>query len=139
MSASTRKPTDVVFNLGDYVEIKQNRRGTIRYEGNIKFVGYIVGIELDSRIPGGTNGTLLGVRYFKCAKKKATFVKTSKIKSIIKPRSTKNRIRKALHLPINDDTNNISKKKKKKKSKKKYKHKHKQIKQAKTVPNKNIK
>merc|ERR1711902_449323 len=101
--SSLRKLSHVVYDIGDYVEITQNRKGTIRYEGNIKFVGYIMGIELDEAIPGGTDGTLLGVRYFKCPKGRATFVKINKVKRIIKPRSSTNRIRKALHLPINDD------------------------------------
>merc|ERR1711933_546619 len=104
------------YDIGDYVEIVKNRRGIIRYEGNIKFVGYIIGIELDIVIPGGSDGTLLGVRYFKCPKKKATFVKTSKIKQIIRPRSSKNRLRKALNLPINDGTKQKKKKSKKQKS-----------------------
>merc|ERR1712228_277600 len=108
-----------VYDIGDYVEIVKNRRGVIRYEGNIKFVGYIIGIELDESIPGGSDGTLLGVRYFKCPKKKATFVKTSKIKQIIKPRSSQNRIRKALHLPIND-----GKKQKKRKNQRRKSHTH---------------
>merc|ERR1712154_655360 len=77
-----------------------------------------------------------GVRYFKCPKKRATFVKTSKIKQIIKPKSSKNRIRKALHLPIKDeDDDDVQKKKKNKKKKKKAK----QIKTTKKSKQKTIK
>ena len=119
--SSSKKLDDSVYDIGDYVEITQNRRGTIKYEGNIKFVGYIIGLELDETIPGGTDGTLLGVRYFKCPKGKATFVKTNKIKKIIKPKTSKNRIRKALNLPIYDEDNDTNSKRRKMNNKRKSK------------------
>merc|ERR1712228_1142616 len=62
------------------VEICKNRKGVIRFEGVVGPVGQCFGIELDTTIDTGTDGTFDGERYFECKDGKGTFVKTTRIK-----------------------------------------------------------
>merc|ERR1712228_1097957 len=78
------------FGVGDYVLVKDNRKGIIRYIGATGIVkGCLVGIELDEQSPGGHDGRFGGKSYFECPDGHGMFVRLLDIIKIIK---TKQRI-----------------------------------------------
>eukprot|EP00485_Elphidium_margaritaceum_P013111 CAMPEP_0202694316 /NCGR_PEP_ID=MMETSP1385-20130828/8200_1 /ASSEMBLY_ACC=CAM_ASM_000861 /TAXON_ID=933848 /ORGANISM="Elphidium margaritaceum" /LENGTH=1305 /DNA_ID=CAMNT_0049350135 /DNA_START=24 /DNA_END=3941 /DNA_ORIENTATION=+ len=76
MSAQTYKDHDV----GDYVELTKNRKGVIRFKGEMTGFGKCFGIELDEAVENGNDGTLDGDQFFECDDGKGIFLKPSAIK-----------------------------------------------------------
>jgi len=66
---------DNQYEIGDYVELPGNRKGHIRYIGNIhsNLGDEYVGIELDEPIIDGNNGTLDKHSHFECSPGKRAF------------------------------------------------------------------
>lgn len=76
---------DKTFNIGDYVLLKKDRKGIVRYIGKTAIVrGTLVGVELDKPNPAGSNGTFCGETYFECENDHGVFVKVSDVMSVIK-------------------------------------------------------
>ena len=72
----TGRSSDGKFELGDYVLVKDNRQGFVRYIGSTGIVrGCLVGIELDEASPAGHDGRFGAKNYFECPKGHGTFVR----------------------------------------------------------------
>lgn len=63
------------LRVGQFVELTEDRTGTIRYVGTTSFSsGEWIGIELDDPV-GKNNGSVQGKRYFECAADHGMFVR----------------------------------------------------------------
>merc|ERR1719204_2935967 len=72
------------LELGDRVEIDRNRRGTIKYIGNVYFSKEeTVGLELDKWTSYGHDGTVSGKRYFKAQRNKGYFCKYDSVLRVL--------------------------------------------------------
>ena len=80
----SKKEVLCVASIGDRVELKKNNQvGVVRFIGEIKNKnGIYYGIELDLN-KGKNNGTLNGIKYFKCKSNYGLFVKSQSISKII--------------------------------------------------------
>eukprot|EP01084_Bolivina_argentea_P017482 32655_1 len=73
------------FSIGDYVLIKENRKGIIKYIGKTRIVrGTLVGIELDEKSPAGHDGIFGGTKYFKCPQGHGIFVRLIDVIKVLK-------------------------------------------------------
>merc|ERR1712228_1168083 len=73
------------FGVGDYVLVKDNRKGIIRFIGKTGIVtSCLAGIELDEQSPAGHDGIFCGTKYFDCPDGHSIFVRLSDIIKIIK-------------------------------------------------------
>eukprot|EP01084_Bolivina_argentea_P291279 500601_1 len=80
-----RNKTSVQFSIGDYVEIKDDRKGFVRYIGSTGIVrGTLVGIELDAKSAAGHDGRFGGKNYFECAEGHGIFVRLMDVVKILK-------------------------------------------------------
>jgi len=73
------------YNINDFVLLKKNRKGIIRFIGNVHFTkGTLYGIELKDGSFGKHDGMFRGQRYFQTAEKyKGVFVKKVQIIGIL--------------------------------------------------------
>lgn len=61
----------------------QNKPGYIKFIGNTKFAhGTWIGVELEQAF-GKNDGSLKGVRYFRCAEDKGCFVRADKLSLVV--------------------------------------------------------
>jgi len=77
-------PKRLHFELGDRVEIDRNRRGTIKYIGDVFFSKEeMVGLELDKWTSYGHDGTVSGKRYFIAQRNKGYFCKYDSVLRVL--------------------------------------------------------
>uniref|UniRef100_H2XMT6 CAP-Gly domain-containing protein n=1 Tax=Ciona intestinalis TaxID=7719 RepID=H2XMT6_CIOIN len=70
------------FSVGDRVSVAKSKTGTVRFIGKTQFAsGTWCGIELDDGNTGKSDGSIDGVRYFKCPESKGIFA----LPSIVTP------------------------------------------------------
>eukprot|EP00483_Globobulimina_turgida_P005664 UN05674 len=84
-SSSTSQLKDNIYQLNDYISLKNKRKGLIRYIGNVHFGnGEWFGIELMDGTIGNHDGKVGNKRYFKTASKCGIFVTHDQIKKLLK-------------------------------------------------------
>lgn len=77
------------FKPGQYVQLSDGRKGTIRYAGQTHFqVGEWVGVELDEKT-GKNDGSVQSERYFDCAMGYGMFVKPMMVTILAQPPAPK--------------------------------------------------
>eukprot|EP01083_Nonionella_stella_P166938 559723_1 len=84
-SADTNVTGATQFEIGDYVLVKDDRKGIIRYIGSTGIVrGCLVGVELDEKSPAGHDGRFGGKNYFQCPEGHGIFVRLIDVIKVIK-------------------------------------------------------
>nr|XP_026690408.1 CAP-Gly domain-containing linker protein 4-like [Ciona intestinalis] len=78
-----KKSESPEFSVGDRVSVAKSKTGTVRFIGKTQFAsGTWCGIELDDGNTGKSDGSIDGVRYFKCPESKGIFALPSMLTNL---------------------------------------------------------